>query len=40
MNLSTFSLRSLKASDAILGGKIAPALEPFQNMDSTLVLLL
>ena len=29
-----------KRSDAILGGKIAPALEPFQNKDSSLVLLL
>ena len=29
-----------KRSDAILGGKIAPALESFQNKDSSLVLLL
>ena len=29
-----------KRRDAILGGKIAPALEPFQNKDSSLVLLL
>ena len=29
-----------KRSNAILGGKIAPALEPFQNKDSSLVLLL
>ena len=40
MNLSTFLLRSLKAEQCDFGEKIALALEPFQNMDSTLVLLL
>ena len=33
-------LRSLKAERCDFGGKIAPALEPFQNKVSTLVLLL
>ena len=31
MNLSTFLLRSLKVSDTIFLGKIAPALEPFKT---------
>ena len=31
VNLSTFLLRSLKVSDAIFRGKIAPALEPFKT---------
>ena len=40
MNLLTFMLRSLKAERCDFGGgKIAPALEPFQSKDSTLVLL-
>ena len=40
MNLLTFMLRSLKAERCDFGGKIAPALEPFENKDSSLVLLL
>ena len=40
MNLSTFLLRSLKAERFDFLGKIPPALEPFQNKDSSLVLLL
>ena len=44
VNLSTLLLRSLKAERCdlfFLGGRgVAPALEPFQNMDSSLVLLL
>ena len=45
VNLLTFMLRSLKAERCDLGGGglgglIAPALEPFQNKDSSLVLLL
>ena len=40
VNLLTFMLRSLKAERAILGGEIAPALEPFHNKDSSLVVLL
>ena len=35
-----FCCKVWKQSDAIFWGKIAPALEPFQNMDSALVLLL
>ena len=35
-----YAAKFLKRSDAILGGKIAPALEPFQNKDSSLVLLI
>ena len=40
MNLSTFLLWSLKAEQFDFLGKIPPALEPFQNKDSSLVLLL
>ena len=40
VNLLTFMLRSLKAKRGDLGGKIAPALERFQNKVSTLVSLL
>ena len=40
VNLSTFMVRSLKTERCDFGGKIAQALEPFQNMDSTLVPLL
>ena len=40
VNLLNFMLRSLKAEQCDFGGKIAPALEPFQNKDSSLVLLL
>ena len=40
VNLLTFMLRSLKAERCDFGGKIAPALEPFQNKVSTLVSLL
>ena len=40
VNLLTFMLRSLKAERCDFGGKIAPALEPFENKDSSLVLLL
>ena len=36
VNLLTLMLRSLKAERRDLGGKIAPALEPFQNKDSPL----
>ena len=43
-NRKSFDLYAAKfesgAMRAILGGKIAPALEPFQNKDSSLVLLL
>ena len=35
-----FSCEVSKQSDAIFWGKIAPALEPFQSMDSAIVLLL
>ena len=37
---STFLLQSLKVGRLIFGEKIAPALEPFQSNDSSLVLLL
>ena len=40
VNLSTFLLRSLKVELCDFGGKITLALEPFQNKDSSLVLLL
>ena len=40
VNLLTFMLRSLKAERCDFGGKTAPALEPFLNKDSSLVLLL
>ena len=40
MNLSTFLLRSLKVERCDFGRKITSALEPFQNKDSSLVLLL
>ena len=40
VNLLIFMLRSLKAEQCDFGGKIAPALEPFQDKVSSLVLLL
>ena len=40
VNLLTFMLLRLKAEQCDFGGKIAPALEPFQNKISTLVSLL
>ena len=40
VNLSAFSLRSLKAERCDFLGEIAPALEPFLNKDSSLVVLL
>ena len=40
VNLSTFLQRSLKVELCDFGGKITLALEPFQNKDSSLVLLL
>ena len=40
VNLLTFMLLGLKAERCDFDRKIAPALEPFQNKDSILVLLL
>ena len=40
MNLWTFLLQRLNGERCDFRGKIAPALEPFQNKDSSLVLLL
>ena len=40
INLLTFILRSVNAEQYDFGGKITPALEPFQKKVSSLVLLL